>query len=371
MSLRKQSVLHITEAFASGTLEAIRLIVSAQKSEGADVAVLHGVRPDSPPEGEWDNLFPTGVVRHHVQSGHRMVDLFVIAKKARRVLRQDPSTVVHVHSTYAAAAVRLLLAYQSANRRVVYSPHGFAFLRQDLPTQFRSLLFNVEKYLSKHCGALMLVSASEAELTKGWLPADRISVVENAVNLDEMPLLDDRHVTEQNIRRPLVVTMGRVTYQKAPWKFAELARKLGDVADFVWIGDGAYSDREKWFADAPVQVTGWLSRTDVASLLASSSLFVLPSLWEGMPLALIEAQCLGLPAVASRIVGNSDVILHGTTGFLAEDDHELLEHVRNLVGDPILRSALSRNALEQRHRFAHERLGKETLQIYDRLLYAC
>jgi glycosyltransferase involved in cell wall biosynthesis len=165
--------------------------------------------------------------------------------------------------------------------------------------------------------------------------------------------------------------MGRITYQKAPWKFAELASSLEDVADFIWIGDGSLMDRAKWFGDAPVHVTGWLSIRDVVSELQSASLFVLPSLWEGMPLALIEAQCLGLPAVASNIVGNRDVILNGETGYVVEDDDELLDRVTELISDVPLRREMSKNAVRQRNRFAHERLGKETLDIYERLLDEC
>lgn len=368
METRVHSILHITEAFASGTLEAMRRIVSAQTAEGAVVSVLHGVRPDSPSESQWGGLFPPTVCRSRVRPRNRLLALWSMGTSARRALRQDQAVIVHVHSTYAAAVVRLFLAFQNANRRIVYSPHGFAFLRQDLPRPARKALLLIERFLSRQCGGLMLVSESEAQLVRKWVSPDRITVVENAVNLDEMPVTIAENDRECDGLNPIVVTMGRVTYQKAPWKFAELARTFGDVASFVWIGDGTPSNRDRWLSGSPVHVTGWLAKEELVAQLGAASLFVLPSLWEGMPLALIEAQCLGLPAVVSSIVGNKDVVVHNQTGFLADDDSELFEYVKTLILDSSLRRAMGDRALEQRERFGHERLGKETISIYERLL---
>lgn len=358
-------VVHITESFASGTLEAMRRMIWAQTADGTQVSVLHGVRPDSPPEEDWNALFPPSVVRTHVKAKNRILALWSIAQTASECLNDDPSVVVHVHSTFAAAAVRLRLAFRRPNRRILYSPHGFAFLRQDLPKPARAGIRLLERLLARQCGGLMLVSQSEAELVKGWLDKKRVVVVENAVDLDEMTP-GQYDVIGSGL--PVVVTMGRVTYQKAPWKFAELARSLQAKADFVWIGDGPSKDRSRWLSDAPVRVTGWLPRSDVVAQLQAGSVFVLPSLWEGMPLALIEAQCLGLPAVASNVIGNRDVILNEETGYVANTDEDFLRQVESLVDDDRLRIRMNAAALDQRRRFDQTRLGHETLDIYERLL---
>lgn len=215
----------------------------------------------------------------------------------------------------------------------------------------------------------MLVSESEADLARHWLTSDRITLVENGVDLSSMPITPEAHDDfERSHELPTVTTMGRIMYQKAPWRFAELARRLESRAKFVWIGDGPVENRRKWLDGAPVTVTGWMPRDDVVSYLRSSSVFVLPSLWEGMPLALIEAQCLGIPAVASDVVGNKDVILENRSGLLARNESELFEKVEILLGDAQLRRSMRHVALSQRSRFDHARLGRETLTIYQDLL---
>lgn len=362
-------IVHVTEAFASGTLEAIRRLVEAQSELGPVISVVHSVRADSPPESARDFLFPSKINRLQVRSEGRLFELWELATTARKLLKDDPRSVVHVHSSFAAGVLRLRMLFQPENRRILYSPHGFAFLREDIPSIARKSILWLEKFLARHCGGLVLVSQSEADLARSWPCVENIDVVENAVDLSLMPSIPTcLSASESRNGLPTVVTMGRVTFQKAPWKFAALARELEGRANFVWIGDGADADRSRWLDGSPVSVTGWLSREDVTNQLKSASLFVLPSLWEGMPLALIEAQCLGLPSVASRIVGNCDVVLDGVSGYLVDTAEDLNLRVGRLLDEPALRESMARAAIAQRDRFDKDRLGGETLTIYDRLL---
>lgn len=362
-------VVHITEAFASGTLEAMRQIVASQVDSLAEVSVIHSKRSDSPSEEGWDELFPASVVRFRVSSKTKILALLELAWKSRMALKNDSNTVVHVHSSLAGLFVRALMMYQRENRRILYSPHGFAFLRQDISGTARLIFRLAERFLARHCGGLMLVSQSEAELVRHWVPSRKITVVENAVDLSVMPSVGGCKPQPGFCNTSLVVaSMGRVTYQKAPWKFAQLARTLGHRARFVWIGDGPDLDKKRWFDNAPVEVTGWLNRQSVNERLLSASIFVLPSLWEGMPLALIEAQCLGIPAVASNVVGNRDVILDGVSGLLVNDDADFVSQVAMLLDENDVRARMSLAALSQRKRFDQQRLGMETLAIYRKML---
>ena len=104
---------------------------------------------------------------------------------------------------------------------------------------------------------------------------------------------------------------------------------------------------------------------DVSGLLAQADIFVLPSLWEGMPLALIEAQAAGLPAVVSDVVGNRDVVIHGETGFVCKTDAELLQKTRLLIEDADLRRRMGQAAREMAaKRFSVERMHSEMMMVY-------
>jgi glycosyltransferase involved in cell wall biosynthesis len=99
-------------------------------------------------------------------------------------------------------------------------------------------------------------------------------------------------------------------------------------------------------------------RTDVTSLLRSADAFVLPSVWEGLPNALIEALAAGLPAVATDVGGTPEVLSHGETGFLVPPENpddlaaamlrmmDMSESERRAMGDRGRRRILRTFAME-------------------------
>ena len=130
----------------------------------------------------------------------------------------------------------------------------------------------------------------------------------------------------------------------------------------MWLGDG---DLAHEISGKNLQLTGWLSRAQVARQLAKADIFLMPSLWEGMPLALIEAQAAGVPAVVSNVVGCRDVVQNGVTGFVCATDEELCARTRELIQDASLRKRMGDNAAHMaRTRFAVERMNEELLQLY-------
>jgi glycosyltransferase involved in cell wall biosynthesis len=89
-------------------------------------------------------------------------------------------------------------------------------------------------------------------------------------------------------------------------------------------------------------------RSDIAELLAIMDILVLPSLFEGMPLTLIEASAMGVPMIASKVDGSSDVVIEGITGFLVEakNSDELYARLQTLITNPHLRRSMSENATQ-------------------------
>jgi len=91
------------------------------------------------------------------------------------------------------------------------------------------------------------------------------------------------------------------------------------------------------------------SRRDVPDLLAASDSFVLPSLWEGLPVALVEAMASSLPIVATAVSGTSQVMVDGATGWLVSpgDAPALAAAMTELLSDPVRASAMSAAARER------------------------
>jgi glycosyltransferase involved in cell wall biosynthesis len=95
-----------------------------------------------------------------------------------------------------------------------------------------------------------------------------------------------------------------------------------------------------------------LNRNDVVDLLALTDVFVMPSLWEGLPMALLEAMLAGKAIVASAIAGMPEAITAGREGLLvpAADAGALADALRSLLVDPARRRALGQAAAQRAER---------------------
>jgi glycosyltransferase involved in cell wall biosynthesis len=121
--------------------------------------------------------------------------------------------------------------------------------------------------------------------------------------------------------------------------------------------------------DAHIHFLG--SRLDVADLLAASDIFVLPSLWEGLSMALLEAMAAGLPIVASEVSGTAHAIVPNETGLLVPpgDIQKLTQAVGRLLSNPTFAQALGAAARQRAEReFSARKQADEHLALYRRLL---
>jgi glycosyltransferase involved in cell wall biosynthesis len=113
------------------------------------------------------------------------------------------------------------------------------------------------------------------------------------------------------------------------------------------------------------------ARTDVFQLLGTSQVFCLPSRSEGFSNALIEAMAAGLPAVATDVGGNREVLQDGECGFIvkSEDFQALAERLITLLDDPARAAAMGRRAQTVvRSKFTARAMMEQLVEVYDGLL---
>ena len=103
----------------------------------------------------------------------------------------------------------------------------------------------------------------------------------------------------------------------------------------------------------------------VFKYLNEADIFVLPSLWEGMPITLIEAMATGLPIVAAKVGGIPDMIENGFSGLLVEPDEEQISSALiRLISDINLREKLGKNALQSSEKFTSLHMAEEYAKLY-------
>jgi glycosyltransferase involved in cell wall biosynthesis len=121
--------------------------------------------------------------------------------------------------------------------------------------------------------------------------------------------------------------------------------------------------------DARVRFLGY--RKDVALILAASDVFALPSLWEGMSNAVLEAMAAGKPVVATAVDGAVDQVLPGESGLLVPpgDADALAQALLDLARDPRKAQEMGIKGRERvRREFSLDRMTDAYIELYRRLL---
>lgn len=359
-------IMHITEALGGGGVAySLSQLAKAQAADGHHVLVVHSIRPDTQVD-QLPSLYPAPIGRRvlpMVTAINPLSDMKALWQIYRLLLAEDPH-VIHLHSSKAGVLGRLAAFLTGKQSRIFYSPRGFAFLREDVSRSKQKLFLNLERFASKLGGTIIGCSGTEADLARTEVGCAHSCLVENSVDLTAVPVA--KATTSGSVR---VVTSGRISYQKAPWRFKDLAVGCADLpAEFIWLGDGDLRGDLMVDGQLPrdLRIAGWMTRDSVYAELAIADVFVLGSLWEGMPLALIEAQAAGLPAIVSDVVGNRDVVIDGKTGFVCKTDAEMLQKIRLLIENVDLRRGMGRAAREMAAvRFSVERMHREMMAVYN------
>ena len=111
------------------------------------------------------------------------------------------------------------------------------------------------------------------------------------------------------------------------------------------------------------------NRSDVPAILSASDVFVLPSLWEGLPMALIEAMASGLPVIATLVSGSQQVVEQGRSGILVPPGEvaPLRQAIEDLLADPEWARLLGKAARQRvEEAYSARRQAEEHLSLYRR-----
>jgi glycosyltransferase involved in cell wall biosynthesis len=151
---------------------------------------------------------------------------------------------------------------------------------------------------------------------------------------------------------------------------ASVAGQLAGL-HIVLVGDGELAEAiEARVAalglDGRIHLLG--TRRDVPELLAASDSFVLPSLWEGLPVALVEAMASRMPVIASAVSGTSQVMVAGVTGWVVPpgDPDALARAMVELVSDPSRAATMADAAADRSAAFSAAAQAEQLVALFRR-----
>jgi glycosyltransferase involved in cell wall biosynthesis len=352
-------VVHATECAASGTLAVLVSLAHELAAAGARQHVIYSTRAETPAGVE--ALFPAGTTFARVPAAsgtHRAFVAGLDAALTQALGELDPD-VLHLHSSKAGFVGRVVALVRRSRARVFYSPHGLSFLDPDKP--LRNAVFRGLEWLAARTGATPVgCGRGEAELLTR-LTGREARLLENPVDAEFFALAREPAPT------PVIVTMGRLSRQKAPERFAELARAVTarrPDAHFVWIGDGETNFRAV-LEDADVEITGWCDRAGVRAHLARAHVYAQTSRWEGLPISVIQALAAGVPCIVNDCIGNRDAVTHELSGFVCRTNAGLAAAALRLLENEHLRASVGAAARLE----AERRFGRAAFRAQVRALY--
>lgn len=331
-----------TNADLAGAPLHVKAIALALSSSGHEVAVIFG--SEGPVKDALENAGVKTYIIHEMRSKISPIkDLRSFVKLKAFTISFGPD-LVHCHSAKAGMIGRLVAV--ATGIPCIYTVHGWGFG----PGRRRSIsviLKIIERLLEPLTSHFIAVSESDRQvgISQLRISSNRITTIRNGVSSD---------ISEPNLRPATakVIMVARNDFQK---DYQTLTRALARsvIKTAIYVGHGTDDPSFKStcldiIGDA-VCIEFYGVRADVSELLKSSSIFVLSSKYEALPLSIIEAMSKGLPIIASDVGGVNELVTHGTNGYLFQSgDHlSLAYYIDLLVKNPEIRIKMGAKSLER------------------------
>jgi len=363
---RPYRVLHVLEATVGGTREHILQVLLGLDRRCFDVSLLCSVERDPAFWSDVVLLRRSGVpvtVIPMAREIRPLRDLVALARITAHLLRQRYD-LVHTHSSKAGFVGRLAARIAGVHR-IWHTGHIFYF--QWRAGTWTGKFYRALEWLAarwSHCIVTLSEEQRHLLIRTGVARPRRTLVIPNGVRVRRWCRLPDRAAARRALgvnEDALVVGMAaRLEPQKGCEHFLRAAREVLEEwpgVEFVLVGDGRIGPRLRRLADtlglgARLHLLGhW---EDMPAFYAALDLFVLTSLWEGMPYVVLEAMACGLAVCATAVPGTREIVEPGVTGVLVppENDRALARSIVAMLRDPARRrrmGALARRRVSERY----------------------
>ena len=323
-----------------------------------------------------DQLTAKGVKCKVLDTG-KAFDLKVI-RSINRLIREERIELVHAHGSRAAS--NLLFSCFWLKIPLLYTVHGWSF-HPDQSLLVQKLRGWSERLICHRSAGVICVSESNRKTGVDAFGLKHAQVIENGVNLKRFATLPER----TKMRASLGFTdhdfvmgfVGRMTLQKDPLTFLKalaLAHAKDARVKGLLVGDGDMKEAVHTYIrenqmEGMLVVTGY--RTDIPEVFSAMDVFCLPSLWEGLSIALLEAMASALSVVVTPTDGAKEIIQDGKNGFLMnfKKAEDLSEKVLILLEHPEKRSFLASNAQKLiLERFDSKSVSQKVERMYTEII---
>jgi glycosyltransferase involved in cell wall biosynthesis len=311
--------------------------------------------------------------------------------RIRQLLKSQKFDVIHTHGGTAGFWVRVAVLALNRRPQIVHTYHGLHYLNisehslKAIPQYIKKTIFQtIDRILLTYTDRIICVCRSDYYKAIGVSVAhpDRTSIVYNGIEIDKFSRpIGNEHDLQQHRNNARQVfglastefifgNVGRLHEQKGHKFLLQAFAKLKNRAYLAIVGDGELRDELVLLADE-LQISDRVlflgARSNIDEFLSAIDVFVLPSLWEGQPIALLEALAIGKRCIASAVDGIPEIIDLGVNGYLVNPRavKELTKIMNLAIEDPALLWKFSNSDISPLDpKFIAKNMATEMANIY-------
>lgn len=348
-------IVHVVECFAGGVFSFLSTLTNELDKE--EYIIIYGTNRENiplnfkkqfPKETQFIPWKNAGRSLNLIKDIKALWELYTILKKL------DGIDVIHLHSSKAGFLGRMVSFLLGKSSKTIYTPHAISFLRLDVSPKKRKTFILMEKFASFFGGKIVACSQSEKEAIEEQ-GIKNVTFINNGIK----PLQVEKKVNASD--EITIISVGRLSIQKNPKLFNDIALEFIDNPniEFIWCGDGELKSE---LTSPNIKCTGWIERKELENYLANADIYLSTSLWEGLPLSVLEAMSIGLSVVLSNCVGNRDLVEN--KNFLYQDKQKAIKIINYYIKN---RSLLIENGLKTREIFNRDFKLENMAYLYYRL----
>ena len=266
-----------------------------------------------------------------------------------KIIKKEKPDIIHCHSAKGGIIGRT--AGRIAGVKTLYTPHAFSYLCT--PSKLKRRVFLTIERLTRFNSYVLACSESEQQMAiKDVGYKDKHALVWHNAVPDSS--LEKGKVA--NASEPYACYIGRPCYQKNPLFLLDAIKKVKDKGchlKFILLGVGYHSPEleamkakiKELELEDTIRLEPWISHADCQEFVRKSLFYISTALYEGLPLAVIEAMANSKAIVASDVVGNKDCVRNGENGFLLPlDANAYAEKIIQLVNDKESRISMEKRS---------------------------
>ena len=298
-----------------------------------------------------------------------------------QLLKTQKFDIIHTHGGTAGFWGRLVAASLKNKPKIIHTYHGLHYLNttqtKSIKQKIKTAIFQkIDQLLLQITDRIICVCRSDYEkaITAKVASPSKTSIVYNGIEIDKFsePLNKEisRKIFEVSPTDFIFGNVGRLHEQKGHKYLLQTFAKVADHARLMIVGDGELRDELLLLADElqiSDRITFLGARSDIYEFLSAIDVFVMPSLWEGQPIALLEALAMGKPCIVSDVDGVPEIITNGVNGYLVKpkDIAGLTQVMNKAINNPeILQQFTNAGVNTITEKFLAPNMAKAIAEIY-------